>query len=59
MMCRLNVSQAQLARMLDISPAAVSQWGLREPIPELRQYQLERMYPNLFPVSPPLEAEVA
>lgn len=39
-------SVTALARLLRITPAAVSQWG--EQVPELRQYQLRELRPEWF-----------
>jgi len=37
---------AELARLLKVSPAAISQWG--ENVPELRLYQLRDLRPQWF-----------
>lgn len=41
-------NQAALARALKIKPQAVQQWPAGKPIPELRQWQLKALRPDVF-----------
>ena len=41
-------NQAALAAALGIKPQAVQQWKDNEPIPQLRQYQLREIRPDVF-----------
>lgn len=45
-------TDSQVAEFFGISPSAVSQWSLDDPIPELRQLQAERKRPDLFGPAP-------
>lgn len=47
-------SAAKVAEFFDITDAAVSQWDMDEPIPELRMWQGRHKRPDLF--GPPQEA---
>lgn len=49
-------NQAALARALKIKPQAVQQWPEGEPIPELRQWQLRAMRPDVFGPAPGAKA---
>lgn len=44
----LKISQAQLARALNISRSAVAQWPFDKPIPEKQELRLRFMYPDIF-----------
>lgn len=50
-------SQAELARALKIKPQAVQQWPDGEPIPELRQWQLCALRPDIFGKAPTTSAK--
>ena len=43
-------TDAELARFFAISRSAVHQWAEDEPIPDLRQYELQHKRPDLFVV---------
>lgn len=43
-------TDAELARVFGIGRWAVGQWKDDSPIPELRQLQLQRDFPDKFPV---------
>lgn len=45
---KLGKTDAELARMFDITRSAVAQWRDDEPIPQPRQWQLQALRPELF-----------
>lgn len=46
----LNLTQAQLARLLGLSRAAVAQWDADKPIPEKQEMRLRyKLRPDAFP----------
>lgn len=41
-------TDSELAKLFGLSRSAVSQWPKNKPIPLLRRYMLQKMYPRLF-----------
>ena len=46
---RLNMTQADMARMFNVSASAVAQWPDDEPLPRARDLQLKyELHPEIF-----------
>jgi len=50
----LAAKDADLARLFSITPSAIAQWREDEPVPEIRQWQIQVLRPDIFGPFPPL-----
>jgi len=44
----LAAKDADLARLFSITPSAIAQWREDEPVPEIRQWQIQVLRPDIF-----------
>jgi len=49
----LAAKDADLARLFSITPSAIAQWHEDKPVPQIRQWQIRVLRPDIFGYSPP------
>jgi len=54
----IGAKDADLARFFSVTPSAVSQWPEDLPLPEIRQWQLRALRPDIFGHQPQPQQEV-